>query len=184
MHSWWPLNTYKSFLEFSKGLHHLLDPTELQYIFGTTDKNRINQDEYHLVVLKDVLDHEKAIAKRSGLPPPDKAYSLDIFGKHYNLKLKKTKDLLAPHAKVEFKEGLFLTWWNNFLCVLHNIFRKSHIHCESVKYYKGSWALIHSVRIWRWLLWLRIWWGGQFYHDIMWQLHPAKLSKFVIERNL
>ena len=101
-----PLDTQYEFLEFSRGVHHLLDPTELQYIFGTTDKSRVNQDEYHLVVLKDVLDHEKTVAKRSGQPPPDKAYTLDIFGKHYNLKLKKTKDLLAPHAKIQFTEGL------------------------------------------------------------------------------
>ena len=74
------------FVEIEDGLHHLLEPAELHYMFGTTDKSKINHEEYTVVAIKDILNQEKEVAKRSGQPAPDAAYQMNAFGNNYNLK--------------------------------------------------------------------------------------------------
>ena len=104
--------------ELSSGLHHILDPAELHFMFGTEDRSRVSRGEYELARLEDVSEHVSRVAKRSGQPPPDKAYKLRYDGRNYRFNLQKTKSLLAPQANIHFKEGdslaLFLQIYNSF----------------------------------------------------------------------
>ena len=66
-------------------MHHLLHPAELHYMFGTTNYDKVDTEEYRMVTLRNILDQEQEVAKRSGQKPPDAAYNIDIFGENRNL---------------------------------------------------------------------------------------------------
>ena len=72
--------------ELEAGLHTLLSPAELHYMFGTSDQARVDTAHYSLVLMRDTAATERARAKRSGQAAPDAAYSLDMFGTNYNLR--------------------------------------------------------------------------------------------------
>ena len=89
--------------ELDDGLHTLLSPEELHFVFGTKDHSMVSKEEYSVVAIKDTLQQAKQVAKRAGvmimcdieidhepviegIPAPDKAFSIDIEGKTYNLK--------------------------------------------------------------------------------------------------
>ena len=55
-------------------------------MFGTTDVNKVNTEEYRVVMLKNILNQEKEVAKRSGLEEPAAAFNIDIFGENHNFK--------------------------------------------------------------------------------------------------
>ena len=114
------LNLRSYFTDLDRGLHQLLHPIELHYMFGTTDHNKVSSEEYRVVLLKNIVKQEAEVAKRSGQKPPDAAYNINIFGNEYNLRfrkifhifegqfsnfrLQKVRSLLTPHAKIQFKE--------------------------------------------------------------------------------
>ena len=60
---------------------------------------------YSIVQMINTVHSEKELAKRSGEPEPDAAYSLDAFGNQYNLRLMRNTDLIAPNAKLVIKDG-------------------------------------------------------------------------------
>ena len=43
------------FLEVNDGLHRLLHPAELHFMFGTSDHDKVSQEEYQVVVLRFIL---------------------------------------------------------------------------------------------------------------------------------
>ena len=72
--------------ELSEGLHTLLRPAELHYMFGSPDPATVDRSQYMLVALHDVTHQERLRAKRSGEQEPDAAFKLDMFGREYNMR--------------------------------------------------------------------------------------------------
>jgi len=85
--------------------HTLLTPEELLHFFGVSDPDRVDHNSYSVVQMVDTVHLEREVAKRSGEPQPDAAFSLPAFGNKYNLKLKRNTDLIAPNAKLVIKDG-------------------------------------------------------------------------------
>ena len=93
--------------ELDDGVHTLLTPEELHFVFGTRDHSLVSKEEYSVVAIKDTLQQAKEVAKRAGgkkivqrllhipfkilylfkgIPAPDKSFTIDIEGKTYNLR--------------------------------------------------------------------------------------------------
>ena len=79
-----PLTSFSA--ELSEGLHTLLRPAELHYMFGSPDPATVDRSQYVLVALHDVTHQERLRAKRSGEEEPDAAFKLDMFGTEYNMR--------------------------------------------------------------------------------------------------
>ena len=73
-------------LELIAGLHNLLRPAELHYMFGSPDPATVDSSQYMLVAMQDVTHQERLRAKRSGEEEPDAAFKLDMFGNEYNMR--------------------------------------------------------------------------------------------------
>ena len=78
--------SHLSSVELSEGLHTLLRPAELHYMFGSPDPATVDRSQYMLVALHDVTHQERLRAKRSGEEEPDAAFKLDMFGTEYNMR--------------------------------------------------------------------------------------------------
>ena len=52
--------------ELDDGVHTLLTPEELHFVFGTRDPSLVSKEEYSLVAIKDTLQQAKEVAKRAG----------------------------------------------------------------------------------------------------------------------
>ena len=52
--------------ELDDGLHTLLSPEELHFVFGTKDHSMVSKEEYSVVAIKDTLQQAKEVAKRAG----------------------------------------------------------------------------------------------------------------------
>ena len=72
--------------EMSEGLHKLLKPSELHYMFGTEDPQAVDTSQYVVVALHNTLHQERDKAKRNGEKEPDAAFKLDMFGNEYNMR--------------------------------------------------------------------------------------------------
>ena len=79
-------------VELTEGLHNLLRPAELHYMFGSPDPATVDSSQYVLVALHDVTHQERDRAKRSGEEEPDAAFKMDMFGTEYNMRSDPTAD--------------------------------------------------------------------------------------------
>ena len=52
--------------ELEAGVHTLLSPEELHFIFGTREPGLVSREEYSLVALRDTLTQAREVAKRAG----------------------------------------------------------------------------------------------------------------------
>ena len=52
--------------ELDDGVHTLLTPEELHFVFGTRDHSLVSKEEYSVVAIKDTLQQAKEVAKRAG----------------------------------------------------------------------------------------------------------------------
>ena len=52
--------------ELDDGVHTLLTPEELHFVFGTRDPGLVSKEEYSMVAIKDTLQQAKEVAKRAG----------------------------------------------------------------------------------------------------------------------
>ena len=52
--------------ELDDGVHTLLTPEELHFVFGTRDPSLVSKEEYSMVAIKDTLQQAKEVAKRAG----------------------------------------------------------------------------------------------------------------------
>ena len=52
--------------ELEAGVHTLLSPEELHFIFGTREAGLVSREEYSLVALRDTLIQAREVAKRAG----------------------------------------------------------------------------------------------------------------------
>ena len=53
--------------ELDDGVHTLLTPEELHFVFGTRDPGLVSKEEYSMVAIKDTLQQAKQVAKRAGV---------------------------------------------------------------------------------------------------------------------
>ena len=52
--------------ELEDGVHTLLTPEELHFVFGTKDHSLVSKEEYSVVAIKDTLQQTREVAKRAG----------------------------------------------------------------------------------------------------------------------
>ena len=52
--------------ELEDGVHTLLTPEELHFVFGTKDHSLVSKEEYSVVAIKDTLQQAREVAKRAG----------------------------------------------------------------------------------------------------------------------
>ena len=62
----WPSSLWE-WSELDDGLHTLLSPEELHFVFGTKDHSMVSKEEYRVVAIKDTLQQAKQVAKRAGV---------------------------------------------------------------------------------------------------------------------
>ena len=48
------------------GVHTLLTPEELHFVFGTKDHSLVSKEEYSVVAIRDTLQQDREDAKRAG----------------------------------------------------------------------------------------------------------------------
>ena len=72
--------------ELAQGLHNILRPSELHYMFGTQDPSEVDSSQYMLVAMHNTVHQEKERAKRNGEKEPDAAFKLAMFGNEYNMR--------------------------------------------------------------------------------------------------